>query len=364
MLRYSEMAHDTRRIVARFPDHTVRLVEEPVPDLGEGQLLVDVHASLISPGTELGGWHGLAARRKAVLAAPNDTATSAPRPFGYSNAGVVRAIGSGVRGFEPGDRVACIGGGQALHADVAVVGQGLCVLVPDAVSFDDAAYAMLLATALHGLRRGQPELGTRHVIAGLGLLGLLIGRVYQIGGASVIGWDTVGARVDAAVAWGFDHASSSGGDALVEATAAFADGEGLDGAVIAFGGDATDVLGSIERCLHRSPDGHAYGTIVVIGGASFAYKGSLTNVDIRRASRTGPGYHDHEWERDPGYPMTLVRWSTRAHLQLAMRLIAEARVPVGRLTTHRVSLAEVTAGIEALLTEPDAVLGVIIDMGR
>jgi len=114
----------------------------------------------------------------------------------------------------------------------------------------------------------------------------------------------------------------------------------------------------------RSPDGHPYGRIVVVGGARFAYTSTLTNVDVRRASRTGPGYHDEPWEFGPDYPPVFVRWSTRSNLQLIVRLISTGRLDVDCLTTHTVALADADAGVQAALDDPERILGLVFTMDR
>ena len=85
-----------------------KLIERGVPELAAGRVLVAVRASMISPGTEL-------SRAKRFRATPDPEV--AARPFGYSNAGTVAAAGAGVTRFRAGDRVACMGGGMAFHAD-------------------------------------------------------------------------------------------------------------------------------------------------------------------------------------------------------------------------------------------------------
>ena len=59
------------------------LSEYEEPPLEPESIAVEVHASLVSPGSEIGGWRGLAEKRTS----PDKG--SEPRPFGYSNAGVV-----------------------------------------------------------------------------------------------------------------------------------------------------------------------------------------------------------------------------------------------------------------------------------
>jgi threonine dehydrogenase-like Zn-dependent dehydrogenase len=335
----------------------IGLVEEEVPPVRPGTVLVDVRASLISPGTELGGWRGL----KAQLDSPRPNAK--PRPFGYSNAGVVKEVGPGAEEFRVGDRVACIGGGYAMHTTHAVVPHNLCVALPDGVAFAQGSYAMLAATALHALRRGEPQLGEFAAIVGLGPVGQLAARLHQLAGSYVIGWDTIPFRTNLARRCGIDATATVGQEDEVAVTQEFTGGMGLDGALFAFGGDGTKALQSVRQCLKITPDGHRMGRIVIVGGVRFDYQFGLTNADIREASRTGPGYHDEEWEVGSPYPPTVMRWTTRTNLQLAMRLIAEGRLNVDALTTHTIPLRDVDAQISTIIGAPDSIVGVVLEMG-
>lgn len=353
------MALPHRRMVAAlFGDGHIRLLDEERPPVENGMVLVEVHASLVSPGTEFGGWHGLVAKWA------NPETDREPRPFGYSNAGVVLECGAGVSGLSSGDRVACIGGGYALHTDYAVVPQNLCVPLPDKVTFVQGSYAMLAATALHALRRGEPEFGEFAAVVGLGIVGQLTAQLYHLAGNFVIGWDALPSRVEIAERWGIDAALVVGENDAVERTRAFTDGCGLDAAVIAFGGDATEVMRVVEQCMKKSPDGHRMGRAVIVGGAGFEYTAGCTNLDVRRAARTGPGYHDEPWERGAAYPPVLVRWTTHGNIALCLRLIAEGKLNVDVLTTHEVPLVTVDEGISAILEDPDRALGVALVCGE
>jgi len=348
--------HGKRIVAAKMGNGHIGLIEENIPDVVPGTILVEVHNSLISPGTELGGWRGL---RKEL---DNPDLKAEPTPFGYSNAGVVAEVGAGVEEFKPGDRVACIGSGYALHTDYAVVPHNLCVLLPKPVSFAQGSYAMLAATALHALRRARPELGEYAAVVGLGLVGQLTAQLHQLAGNYVIGWDTIAFRTEIARKWGIHARAVLGQTDEVKASYLFTGGRGLDIGVLAFGGGANQAVESLENSLRRLPDGHPVGRIVVVGGARFSYKSTLTNVDIRRASRTGPGYHDPAWEVGPDYPPGLPRWTTRTNLQLCMRLIVEGKLNVDCLTTHVIPLADVDAGISAIIYGPDKILGVVLQM--
>jgi threonine dehydrogenase-like Zn-dependent dehydrogenase len=342
-----------RKIAAVCGDGHIRLVEQDVPDLKPGAVLVEVHASLVSPGTELNGWHALRARRDA----PSKDAK--PRPFGYANAGVVLKVGKGVKDLKRGQRVCCIGGGYAQHTDYAVVPHNLAVPMPDSVSFAQGSYGHLAATAVHALRRGQAEFGEWACVVGLGLIGQLTAQVYCLAGNFVIGWERLALRREIARRCGIDATATVGEDDLVAVTRQFTCGEGLDAALIAFGGDATESILALEKAMKVSPDGHPMGRIVIIGAARFPYTDTLTNMDIRRSSRPGAGYHDEAWEYGPDYPPVFMRWTTRTNLALALRLMAAGRLKVDELTTHTIPLDEVDQGISAALDDPDGILGVV-----
>ena len=348
-----------RKVAARTGDGHIRLVEQDVPVLEAGTVLIEVHASLVSPGTELGGWRRFAELRE------NPAPEAEPKPFGYSNAGVVLAVGGaeGANEFRPSDRVAAIGNKYAIHTDYAVVPHNLCMLLPEGVTFAQGSYGMLAATAMHALRRGGPEFGESVAVVGLGLVGQLTAMLYRLAGSFVIGLDAIPLRVEVARKWGIDEAVRTGpggqGDGT-DAVKRFTRGRGLDAAVVAFGGEATSALETIEKCMKLSPDGHPTGRIVVVGGARFDYRGTLTNIDIRRASRTGPGYHDERWETGADYPRVFMRWTTRTNLELCMRLVSDGRLDVDALTTHTVPLARVEEETQALLDDPDGMLGVVL----
>ena len=134
-------------------DGIIRFEEQDTPPVKHGTILVEVHSSLVSPGSEVGGWRGLASQRN------NPNHDRKPKHFGYANSGIVRQVGVGVNEFKVGDRVCCMGGGYACHTNFAVVPHHLCVHLPQEVTFAQGTYGHLAATALHALRRNDPEFG-------------------------------------------------------------------------------------------------------------------------------------------------------------------------------------------------------------
>ena len=350
-----DMNPQKRLVAVQGGNGTIKVMEQDLPELAKGTVLVKVAASLVSPGTEVGGWHSFAEQKKKPI-------PKKEQPFGYSNTGVVIGTADGITEFKIGDRVACIGAGYALHTDYAVVPHNLCVPLPENVTFEQGAYAMLFATAMQTLRRGQPEFGEYTCVVGLGIVGQLTARLYQLAGNYVIGWDINPARVGLAQKWGIDAVrEDENGPA---ATYNFTHGDGLDAAVLAMAGTCDETVDRLVKCMKHTPDGHAVGRIMIVGWPEFTFGsksqiGGMNNIDIRRCSRTGAGYHDLEWEQGPDYPPVFMRWTTKTNLNLCMRLISEGKVNVDGLTTHFIKLAVVEHEINKALADPDSMLGVV-----
>ncbi|MEW6751763.1 MAG: zinc-binding alcohol dehydrogenase [Candidatus Latescibacterota bacterium] len=328
-------------------------LEEEVPSLGPGQVRVAVEASLISPGTELGGVPRLR---------EDPQSGQAPRPFGYANAGRVVALGAGVTRFQLGQAVACMGAGYALHTDQACVPQMLCAPIPPGVSCEAAAFAHLAATGLQAVRRAAPVFGENAVVMGLGLVGQLSAQLAQLCGCHVLGVDRYALRRQVASRTGIERVLDPAGEDPVAAAAAFTDGFGMDFGILAFGGDATAAFAQVYRSLKQAPDTHRMGRIVIVGGAhvSHGFAAALGNVDVRSAARTGPGYHDEAWEHGAEYPRAFVEWTTQRNLAECLRAVAAGRLQVEPLITHRIRLENVAEAVDVLVQEPDKALGVIL----
>ena len=358
----------TRRVAAWFDDGHIRLIEQDVPDLVPGSIAVDVRASSVSPGSELGwnqdrrevrgGWRSLAERERTPEAGGEPRASR-----GYSNSGIVIAVGEGVTRFKPGDRVACIGIGYAVHTDTAIVPHNLAVHLPEQVTYAQGSYGMLMGTGLQALRRADLNFGESYAVVGLGVVGQLTAQLHMLAGNRVIGWDTVPFRTEIARKWGIDATVTVGPEDPVARTREFTDGYGLDGGAIAFGGEASKAVQTLVECMKRAPDLHVTGTIVVVGLAQFTYSdheaAGVTNIDIRSAMRTGAGYHDEDWEFGSVYPPVFMRWTTTTNLELCMRLVAEGKLDVDTLITHVIPFNNVDEGISEALEDPDSMLGVV-----
>jgi NADPH:quinone reductase len=176
------------------PD-TLELSELPDPAPGKGQLLVAVKAAAIN--------------FPDFLIIQDLYQFKPPRPFapGGEVAGVVEAVGEGVTGWAPGDRIAAVIGHGGL-AEKVLVPAGAAYRLPEGRSFaDGAALLLTYATTIHALLdRGHLQAGQTLLVlgaaGGVGLAAVELGKAY---GARVIAAVSSDAKAAAAKAAGADE---------------------------------------------------------------------------------------------------------------------------------------------------------------
>ena len=117
-----------------------------------------------------------------------------PLPLGYCNVGKVVAVGKGVSEFQVGDRVASNGN----DPEFVSVPRTLVAKIPEGVSDEEAAFTVISAIGLQGIRLVNPTFGETIVVVGLGLIGLVTSQLLQANGCKVIGLDFDQQKVDLA----------------------------------------------------------------------------------------------------------------------------------------------------------------------
>jgi NADPH:quinone reductase len=127
---------------------------------------------------------------------------SVPLPSGIgTEAGVVEAIGPGVKDIKPGDRVAYAGGPLGAYCEVRVMPADRLVVLPEGISDQQAAAMMLKGLTVQYLIRQIHKVGEGEVIlfhAAAGGVGLIACQWAKSLGATVIG--TVGSEQKATIA--------------------------------------------------------------------------------------------------------------------------------------------------------------------
>lgn len=333
------------------------LVEDiPIPALRPGCLLIRTAASVVSAGTErmlldFGKasyiekarqqpdkvrqvfdkirTDGLGPTIKAVRAKLDQ-----PIPLGYSNAGVVIGVGEGVTRFAVGDRVVSNGH----HAEVVCVPENLCARIPDGVAEEAAAFTVVGAIALQGIRLVAPTLGETVVVTGLGLIGLLAVQILRANGCRVLGIDLDPARAALAREYGAETCVPSAGEDPLEVARRVSSGRGVDAVVITAATKSDEPMRqAAQMCRQR-------GRIVLVGVTGL----NLSRADFFAKELTfqvscsyGPGRYDPDYEQGGhDYPYGFVRWTEQRNFEAVLDLLAGGRIDTASLVSRRCPIAE------------------------
>jgi predicted dehydrogenase/threonine dehydrogenase-like Zn-dependent dehydrogenase len=284
-------------------------------------------------------------------------ALSQETAVGYSSAGVVIEVGAAVSGIDPGDRVACAGGGHANHAEVVAIPRNLCAPIPGGVSFETASLTTIGAIALHGIRLSEAVLGERVAVIGCGLVGQISVRLLHAAGAEVFAVDLDEARVGAAGRAGADHALLAG-NATAEILARTR-GIGVDRAII------TAAAPSNGPLLQAAEVTRDRGTVIMVGDVRVdAPRAQFYDKElIFRISRSyGPGRYDHEYEeRGLDYPIAYVRWTEQRNMECVLDLQARGLLDLSDLVDEVVPVSDAARAYGRLVGAPeDRPMGAIV----
>lgn len=366
-----------RQVFQSLDSGETRVLDVPTPSPGAGELLISTRCTVVSAGTErmlidfgkanlLGKARQQPERvREAIDKAATDglTATisavrsklSQPLPLGYSNAGIVLEVGPDVRDFAPGDRVVSNGP----HAETVCVPTNLCARIPgglDEVSDEAAAFTVLGAIGLQGIRLAEPTLGERFVVTGLGLIGLLTVQLLRAHGCAVLGIDPDPERAELARKFGAEAVVPGETDPL-RAAETYSRGRGVDGVILTAATSSSEpVQQAAQMCRKR-------GRIVLVGvtGLGLSRKEFFEKeLRFHVSCSYGPGRYDPEYEeRGFDYPIGFVRWTQTRNFEAILDMLTTGKLDPTPLISTRVDIArapeayEAHGGLGTLLTYPE-----------
>lgn len=347
------------------------IIDIPSPQLKKGMILVDVHASCISTGTEIAGLDssGKSLIQKAkenpkklksafirmksegvfsVLKKAQDKLAD-ERLAGYSAAGVVQSLGDNVSGFSPGMRVAIAGAGYANHAELAAVPVNLAIQIPDQVTFEEASTCALGGIALQGIRRAEISIGDYVVVFGCGVLGLLTIQMLRAAGANVIGIDLRDDRLDLARELGASLTLNVLHDNIVRKVIHATDGHGADRVILTVATDSPDPIQQAFEMSRRK------GRVVLVGVAGMQLDRKSMyrkELDFVISTSYGPGRYDREYEeKGIDYPYAYVRWTEQRNMTAYLNMIANKSVRLSRIIGKSFPVEKAEAAYQSLKEE-------------
>lgn len=339
----------------------LELADLPKPEPGPDELLVRVAACGIC-GSDVHGYDGTSGRRIP------------PIVMGHEAAGVVAAAGSGVSRFKVGDRVTfdstvycgecpfCLRGEVNLcdrrqvigvscgdyrragaFAEYIAVPERISYLLPETMSFPEAAMLEAVSVALHAVRVSGSMDGQIALVVGAGMIGLLTMQAARAAGcARVIIADVDATRLKLAESLGADEVLCCSGAELTKEVLHRTSGIGADVVLEAVGRNET-IAASIDSVRKG-------GTVTLIGNITPEVTLPLQKVVSRQIRLQGSAASSGE------YPQAIELMSS-GRIQVKPLITAVAPLEDGprwfqRLYAHEPNLMKIvlTADTDNLLS--------------
>ena len=257
-----------------------------------------------------------------------------PLSLGYCNVGEVLEVGKGIVGFSVGDRVASNG----KHAEVVSVPVNLCAKIPSNVTNDEAAFTVIGAIALQGIRLANPTLGEVVVVTGLGLVGQLTVQLLRANGCRVLGIDFDAEKLAIAKSFGAEIVNLGIGEDPLKAAELFSRGRGVDAVLITAATESSDPMHQAALMCRKR------GRIILVGVTGLElsredfFKKELT---FQVSASYGPGRYDHNYEeKGQDDPVGFVRWTEQRNFEAVLDMLADGRIEVTPLISHRFNLEQ------------------------
>jgi 3-hydroxyethyl bacteriochlorophyllide a dehydrogenase len=318
----------------------VEVREAQLPELRPQDVLVRTEASIISNGTETWVWSG---RFHSPGKAP---AMSFPWIPGYQRVGIIEEVGAEVQGLEPGMRVTCtisrwegeMGRSWGSHAAWGVTAADQCLRVPEGLAPQDVAGLVLTQVGFNGGTRPPVEPGWGAVVIGDGLVGQWAAQTFRARGAHVVLCGRHPLRLEIA--------------ARVSADEVVNDRE-------------QDIQAFVKE---RWPNGVDIADEAV---------GRIANVELafsllrRDGHLVFNGYHpegEHlmniQWMHDKEITCHGMAGWTRPRLEGTLQWLAEGKLNVRDLITHRFKGADAAQAYRMLWDRSEEFLGLLLEWDR
>ena len=340
------------RVAMYYKNNDVRLQEMPTPKIGPGELLLKTQASGIC-GSDVLEWYRI---------------KKAPLVLGHEVTGEVTQVGEGVSKYKVGDRVAvshhvpcntcryCLAGNhtvcETLHTTnfdpggfaeyIRVpqinVDRGVFVLPPE-VSYEDGSFMEPLACVVRGQRLANLKPGQTVLVLGSGISGLLhVMLAKALGAGRIIATDVSEYRLKAA--------KELGADAVINAK------------------------DDVPARLRELNGGNLAELVIVCTGAMPAFAQAMKSVDrggtLMYFATTSPGetlpvpINDY-WRN--GITLLPSYANSPQDAEVSLSLIRSGKVPVQKLITHRLGLADTGKGFQLVAGAGESIK-VIIELQR
>ena len=261
--------------------------------------------------------------------------------LGSEGAGIIEAVGSDVINLRVGDRVAYAQANNA-YATHRILEANLVVRIPDAISFDQAAAAMLKGLTVRYLIKDSFEVKDHHTVlfhAAAGGVGLIAGQWMQVLGAKSIGTAGSDEKCKLAKDHGYVETINYSNEDFLKRVQEISNQTGVD---VVYDSVGKDTMFNSFKSLKR------HGTVVSFGQSSGAYTDlQMTDLAFGSFHLTRPTLFHFYDNRN---------WLENASAEL-FELISNKKVKLNQITKYQLeNVAQAHTDIENRKTTGSVIL--------
>lgn len=367
------------QLTQNLKDGEMQFLEVPNPTPQKGMLLVKNHYSLISAGTESKtvadarkGYISKALARKNEVKKVMDlvktqgviktyenikTRLETPTGLGYSCAGEVIGVGSGVRGFKNGDFVAC-GGSGAVHAEVVSVNEKLCVKLPRTTDLKLAAFTTVAAIAIQGIRQADLQLAETCAVIGLGLIGQLTSMMLDASGIRTIGIDIDPRQLEFSERLNFISLVNIKNESLENIILENTHGYGCDAVIITASTASSEPVNLAGKICRKK------GKVIIVGAVPTGFERAdfyKKELELKMSSSYGPGRYDPLYEeKGVDYPLGYVRWTENRNMEAYIDLLQNGKLKPDLIITHIFDFKDAVNAYNTILDKKEHYSGILL----
>jgi 2-desacetyl-2-hydroxyethyl bacteriochlorophyllide A dehydrogenase len=313
----------------------VKLEEFNTSELRADQVLVRTEKSLISTGTEMIIFNRL-------FAANTHWDKWVEYPFypGYSNVGIVEAVGQDVLTLKIGDQVAHCGS----HASVNTVEAQSCFPVPNSIPTDMAIWFYLAKIAAMAARVAEIKLGDTVIIIGAGPIGQMSTRWSVASGAGkIIAIDTIESRLEKAELGGATNTICKTVSEALDDIESITN-EKMANVVIDTTGFPT-VFSDALKTLRK------FGKLVLLGDSGYPEEQHLSSEFIMNGLNVVGAHAVHDSEE----------WNGSKIISLMFNLVERGKFNLEKLNTNEFTPGQCEEAYTLLNTDRAATMGVVFN---
>ncbi len=318
--------------------HKAELLENDINEPVLDQVLVKMEYTVISGGTE-----------RACILGMNNTNRKFPRSLGYCGVGIVEAIGDDVKSIAVGDRVLVYGG---CHCKYNILPESKVTKVEsEKVSSLEAAFVIIAAMGLGGVRKLELELGESAMVMGQGLLGIFATQFLRLSGAMpLIAADLNPVRRELALRLGADYAFDPSDKDFVKNVMEVTNGKGVNGCV-----EVTGVSAAMNQALECAS---WMGRISLLGCTRVSDTAVDYYTQVHKPGVKLIGAHNYVRPKFESYPH---HWTHQDDCKAILEMIERKRIDVMSIVSRVENPENAPQIYNELCDDKDFPMGTVFD---